>query len=133
MTSSLPLTLSQASQHLRDNLRVAYVDHSWLLHSSVKLVDALERGARELEFETVGDKGLVRYQVVSREGEEGVRYYILKEINPLDRIRKEMTREIMKISGCCKHNIAQMESLGEKYSRKDQDGPKKTWDLYQII
>ena len=82
-------------------------------------MDALEGGARELEFETVGGKGLVRYQVASREGEEGVRYYILKEINPLDRIRKEMTRDIMKISGCCKQNIAQMESLDSKYSRKN--------------
>jgi hypothetical protein len=82
-------------------------------------LDALEGGARELEFKSVCGRCLVRFQVVSREGDKGVRYYILKEINPLERIRKEMTREIMKISGCCKHNIAQMESLGEKYSRKD--------------
>ena len=63
------------------------------------------------------------------------------EIKPLDRIRKEMTKEIMKISGCCKYNLAHMESLGTKYaSRKgkaadeeEEDGPKKAWDMYQII
>jgi hypothetical protein len=26
-----------------------------------------------------------------------------------------------------------MESLGMKYARKDEDGPKKAWEMYQII
>ena len=114
-------------------MRVATVDHSWHVHSSVKLLDALQEGSRELEFESVGGRGLVRYEVASREGEEGVRYYVLKEIKSQDRIRRELTREIMKIFGCCKYNIAQMESLGIKYARKDEDSPKKTWEMYQII
>jgi hypothetical protein len=96
-------------------------------------LDALQEGARELEFERVGGRDLVRYEVACREGEEGVRYYILKEIKSQERIRKELTREIMKISGCCKYNLAQMESLGMKYARKDEDGPKKAWEMYQII
>jgi hypothetical protein len=48
----------------------------------------------------------VSYELACREGEEGFRYYILKEIKSHERIRKELTREIMKISGCCKYNLA---------------------------